>query len=82
MWGDGGGFGGTNTDGRSSLGVARIVGDSSNYQGFNRYGGKNGECPDKIIHPGLLRFGSESARETEPERPVLMASHHHPHERR
>ncbi len=48
MWGDGGGFGGTNTDGRSSLGVARIVGDANNYQGFNRYGGKAGECPAQI----------------------------------
>jgi hypothetical protein len=48
MWGDGGGFGGTNTDGRSSLGVARIVGGSGNYQGFNRYGGKGGECPATI----------------------------------
>lgn len=44
MWGDGGGFGGTDTDWRSSLGVARIMGDSDNYQGINRYGGKAGEC--------------------------------------
>jgi hypothetical protein len=49
MWGDGGGFGGTNTDGRASLGVARIEGDNTNYQGVNRFGGKNGECPSTII---------------------------------
>jgi hypothetical protein len=48
MWGDGGGFGGTDTDGRVSLGVARIEGDNTNYQGHNRYGGLNGECPATI----------------------------------
>jgi hypothetical protein len=40
-FGDGGGFGGTNQDGRVSLGVARIEGDSANYQGINLWGGKN-----------------------------------------
>lgn len=44
-WGDGGGFGGTNSDGRDSLGVARIEGDADNYQGINVWGGKNGENP-------------------------------------
>ena len=44
IWGDGGGFGGTDTDWRSSLGVARIMYDSDNYQAINRYGGKAGEC--------------------------------------
>jgi hypothetical protein len=44
MWGDGGGFGGTDTDGRSSLGVARIVGDSGSYHGVNVFGGKGGLC--------------------------------------
>lgn len=48
MWGDGGGFGGSNSDGRSSLGVARITGDNANYKGTNRYGGKAGECPATI----------------------------------
>ena len=42
-WGDGGGFGGTNSDGRQSLGVARVEGDFDNYQGVNVWGGKNPE---------------------------------------
>ena len=40
-WGDGGGFGGTNGDGRVSLGVARIEGTGSDYRGTNVWGGKN-----------------------------------------
>lgn len=48
FWGDGGGFGGSNTDGRVSLGVARIEGDGGSYQGVNRFGGKSGECPSTI----------------------------------
>jgi hypothetical protein len=44
-WGDGGGFGGTNSDGRVSLGVARIEGSWDNYRGFNVWGGKNAENP-------------------------------------
>lgn len=47
-WGDGGGFGGTNADGRVSLGVARIEGASENYQGFNVWGGKNAENSAKF----------------------------------
>ena len=39
-WGDGGGFGGTNFDGRVSLGVARVEGSASSYQGYNVWGGK------------------------------------------
>lgn len=42
-WGDGGGFGGTNFDGRVSLGLARLEGSKSSYQGFNVWGGKNPE---------------------------------------
>ena len=44
-FGDGGGFGGTNQDGRVSLGVARIEGDSTNYRGINIWGGKNARNP-------------------------------------
>jgi hypothetical protein len=40
-WGDGGGFGGTNSDGRVSLGVARIEGPHDKYLGHNVWGGKN-----------------------------------------
>ena len=48
MWGDGGGFGGTESAGRASLGVARIEGDGRNYRGVNRFGGKGGQCDSTI----------------------------------
>lgn len=44
-WGDGGGFGGTNSDGRVSLGVARVEGPWNDFQGVNLWGGKNSERP-------------------------------------
>jgi hypothetical protein len=44
-WGDGGGFGGTNTEGRVKLGVARIEGDKNTYQGINVWGGFDPENP-------------------------------------
>ncbi len=51
-WGDGGGFGGTNSRGRVSLGVARIEGSSDHYTGHNVWGGYNAEHP--------ARFGGKS----------------------
>jgi predicted amidohydrolase YtcJ len=47
-WGDGGGFGGTNSDGRVSLGVARIEGSWDNYRGVNVWGGKNAVNPANV----------------------------------
>ena len=47
-FGDGGGFGGTNNNGRVSFGVARIEGASTSYAGFNRYGGLSSEFPSSI----------------------------------
>jgi hypothetical protein len=47
-WGDGGGFGGTNSDGRVSLGVAAIEGDWSHYRGVNVWGGKNALHPARV----------------------------------
>lgn len=44
-FGDGGGFGGTGSDGRVSLGVARVQGDKGNYTGINIWGGKNAQNP-------------------------------------
>jgi hypothetical protein len=44
-WGDGGGFDGTNSDGRVSLGFARVEGDAGSYTGFNVWGGKDAENP-------------------------------------
>ncbi|OGJ89813.1 MAG: hypothetical protein A2268_07470 [Candidatus Raymondbacteria bacterium RifOxyA12_full_50_37] len=42
-WGDGGGFGGTNSDGRVSLGIGRVEGTFDSYTGYNVWGGKNPE---------------------------------------
>jgi hypothetical protein len=42
-WGDGGGFGGTNRNGRVSLGVARVEGSLSSYRGQNVWGGYRAE---------------------------------------
>jgi hypothetical protein len=44
-WGDGGGFGGTNSKGRVLLGVARIEGDAANHTGRNVWGGFAPEHP-------------------------------------
>ena len=44
-WGDGGGFGGTNSNGRVGLGFGRIEGDWDNYKGYNVWGGRNPENP-------------------------------------
>jgi len=44
-WGDGGGFGGTDSEGRASLGFARIAGPAERFHGTNVWGGKNGERP-------------------------------------
>jgi hypothetical protein len=40
-WGDGGGFGGTNTTGRVSMGIARIIGTPPSYTPRNIWGGVN-----------------------------------------
>ncbi|MGH7577857.1 MAG: DUF4185 domain-containing protein [Longimicrobiales bacterium] len=44
-WGDGGGFGGTNDDGRVSLGFAEVVGGRKDYSGRNVWGGFLPERP-------------------------------------
>lgn len=52
-WGDGGGFGGSNSDGRVSLGFARIEGMPGSFAGHNVWGGKNAEH--------LATFGGKTA---------------------
>jgi hypothetical protein len=42
-WGDGGGFGGTNSDGRVSLGIARMEGPPESYSAVNINGGATPE---------------------------------------
>ena len=48
-WGDGGGFGGTNSKGRSSLGVARIEGTPPHWRGVNVWGGFKPLSPQRPI---------------------------------
>lgn len=47
-WGDGGGFNGSNVEGRVSLGVAAIEGDRGTLRGRNIYGGVDAVAPSKI----------------------------------
>jgi hypothetical protein len=51
-WGDGGGFGGTNSEGRVSMGFARIEGSPESYQGVNVNGGKDCEHPASFPNQG------------------------------
>jgi Domain of unknown function (DUF4185) len=44
-WGDGGGFGGTDQDGRVALGFARLEGGPERFAGINLNGGKNSLHP-------------------------------------
>ena len=45
IWGDGGGFGGDDENGRTQWGVGRIEGNADNWHGYNVYGGVNPEAP-------------------------------------
>ena len=47
-WGDGGGFGGTNSDGRVSIGFGLIKGIPPGFEGINLSGGKNASYPVNI----------------------------------
>jgi hypothetical protein len=51
-WGDGGGFGGSDSDGRVSLGFGRIEGAPEHFHGFNINGGKNPEHPASFPKKG------------------------------
>jgi hypothetical protein len=51
-WGDGGGFGGSDTDGRVSLGFARIEGGPLDFRGININGGKDSEHPASFPRKG------------------------------
>ena len=51
-WGDGGGFGGTDSDGRVALGFARIEGGPGDWRGFNVNGGKDPEHSATFAHKG------------------------------
>jgi hypothetical protein len=51
-WGDGGGFGGTNSDGRVSMGFARIEGSPESFRGININGGRDRENPASFPDKG------------------------------
>src|SRR5208282_779598 len=51
-WGDGGGFGGSDSDGRVSMGFARIEGGPEHFRAFNINGGKNPEHPASFPKKG------------------------------
>jgi len=51
-WGDGGGFGGTNSDGRVSMGFARIEGPPETFVAVNINGGKNAQHPASFPKKG------------------------------
>lgn len=51
-WGDGGGFGGSDTDARVSLGFARIEGPPEHFHGVNVNGGKNSQNPASFPKKG------------------------------
>lgn len=58
-WGDGGGFGGGDHDGRVAMGFARIEGSPEHWRGVNVNGGKNPEHPatfPKKGKTGILLF--------------------------
>jgi hypothetical protein len=61
-WGDGGGFGGTDHDGRVALGFARIAGMPEHFTGTNLNGGKNPQHPASFAKQGkvggILAIGS------------------------
>jgi hypothetical protein len=49
VWGDGGGFGGTNREGRVPIGIARIEGPHDGYEARNVFGGKDAEHPARPL---------------------------------
>jgi hypothetical protein len=51
-WGDGGGFGGSDSDGRVAMGFARIEGRPEHWRGINVNGGKNPEHPPSFQQKG------------------------------
>lgn len=53
-WGDGGGFGGTDDDGRVALGFARIDGPPEKFVGINVNGGKNPLHPASVAAKGKV----------------------------
>jgi hypothetical protein len=82
VWGDGGGFGGTNSIGRSSLGVARIAGDWHDFKPANVWGGYKPEhahdvtgksygivCIDNVLYMWVGMFETKS----DPFREVKLA---------
>ncbi|MBI1369706.1 MAG: serine hydrolase [Planctomycetes bacterium] len=53
-WGDGGGFGGTNNDGRVAAGFARIDGDPEHFTAININGGRDTQHPADFPKAGKV----------------------------
>ena len=53
-WGDGGGFGGTDSQGRVSLGFARVEGGPIGFRGVNINGGQDAEHPSSFPGKGKV----------------------------
>ena len=59
-WGDGGGFGGTDSDGRVKIGIGVVKGTPDHWIGFNLLGGKNPVYPERPFpgkSNGILSVG-------------------------
>lgn len=78
-WGDGGGFGGSNEDGRAGLGFARIDGDWHDYRGFNVWGGKGAEHPADFTGKsyGMIGVGGTLYSWIVPDQPDMGGSRDH-----
>jgi hypothetical protein len=86
-WGDGGGFGGTNADGRASLGFARIEGNPPAFKAVNVWGGKNaehpatfkGKCAGMLCVGGVLYAWINVQNATPPDHRLAWSSDHGAH---
>lgn len=80
-WGDGGGFGGTNKDGRVSLGFARIKGVPQNFLTENLWGGKDtksqaqfrGKSAGMISINGILYAWINMQNKTPPDEQLIWS---------
>ena len=78
-WGDGGGFGGTNSKGRVGLGVARVEGSADDYQGFNVWGGAASKSPASFDGKswGMIAIGDDLHMWVVPDKPSGKSYRNH-----
>ncbi|TWT71411.1 DUF4185 domain-containing protein [Crateriforma conspicua] len=70
-WGDGGGFGGSNSEGRVGLGVARIEGTAREFRGTNIWGGADAQNPAQFDGKswGMIGVGDQLHMWVVPDKP-------------